>query len=61
MSSEAGGGDTITAKTTKVYNDGGHTSIPKEVREKMDVDEGDTLGWIEYNGNVMVTKVSNDE
>jgi|APHM01.1.fsa_nt_gi SpoVT / AbrB like domain. len=60
MSSDTDSDNTIVAETTTIYNDDGHTVIPQAVRDSAGIEPGDTVGWIEHNGGILVTKLSDD-
>jgi len=60
MSSEKGKKGLI-ADSTSVYNDDGHTSIPKEIRRRLKLEEGDRVGWVGYEDKIMVVRLPQDE
>ena len=53
--------DKFVARKTSVYSDSGHTSIPKEVRDRLGFEEGDEVAWIGYGDKIFVTRLSKDE
>lgn len=43
-------------RDTKIYNDDGMCVIPKDIREKMGVEEGDTVTFVHMDGETRVVK-----
>jgi len=61
MSANSESESKFVAKTTKMYNEKGQTSIPVDVRKRLDLEEGDNIGWVGYEDKVMVVKADKDE
>ena len=40
---------------SKVFS-GGQTQIPKEIRERLNIKDGDKIVWYEKNGDIVVKK-----
>lgn len=47
--------------TTTTLTSKGQVTIPKELREKLDLKKGDKLVLVEENGNIILRKVSLEE
>lgn len=47
--------DTVT-REVKVYDEAGRTLLPKDIREKMDVEAGDHVTFMYMGGTVVVNK-----
>lgn len=47
--------------TTTTLTSKGQVTIPKELREKLDLQKGDKLVLVEENGNIILRKVSLEE
>jgi len=47
--------------TTATLTSKGQITIPKEIREKLDLKKGDKLVLVEKDGNVILRKVSLEE
>lgn len=47
--------------TTTTLTSKGQITIPKELREKLDLQKGDKLVLVEENGNIILRKVSLEE
>jgi len=47
--------------TTTTLTSKGQITIPKELREKLDLRKGDKLVLVEENGNIILRKVSLEE
>jgi len=48
-----------TGKTT-VYDGDGKTSIPKDVRDELGIEEGDKIKWMVKDGKIVSQKVGQE-
>ena len=52
--------DTVT-REVKVYDEAGRTLLPKEIREKMDIEAGDHVTFMYMGGTVFVNKTQDGD